>query len=106
MTYQLTPKHAKLWLPVVRKLREYYEGKNDKFVRRCPFCDVAWTISPDLSRCPFCLWVLFEGEMCKKFVGYAGEKRRDRPSDWCKQSISRLKRWERRLEEIIRVGEK
>jgi len=36
MPYQLTPEHAKLWLPVVRGLREYYERKNDKFVHRCP----------------------------------------------------------------------
>jgi len=102
MTYQLTPEHAKLWFPVVRELREYYEGKNDEFKYICPLCDVAWMISPDLSRCPFCLWVLFEGEVCKEFIGDAGEKRRDRPPDWCKQSISRLKRWERELKKIIK----
>ena len=109
MIYQLTPEHAKLWLPVVRELREYYEGENNKFKGCvCPLCITEHEISRMLTpgricdECEYCLWVIFEETIChNKFKGI-GALRVCRDPDWCKQSISRLKRWERRLEEIIR----
>jgi len=101
MSYQLTPEHAKLWLPVVRELRKYYEGKNDKFIWNCPLCKI---INDNFDKnCQRCLWVLFEGRWCRGSL--ASELRQYRNLAWCKQSISRLKRWERRLEKIIK-GEK
>jgi len=106
MSYQLTPEHAKLWLPVVRELREYYEGKNDKFVHRCPLCQIAESFTCCDFKCKYCLWTVFEGGWCENFVKDVRMKRKNRLQSWCKQSISRLKRWERRLEEIIREREK
>ena len=122
MAYQLTPEHAKLWLPVVRELREYYEGKNDKFINFCPLCIVAGKIKGEqylndcslcsVSRnhfypydCIYCLWNIFESIKCDRFDKKILIKRIERPTSWCEQSIARLKRWERRLEEIIK-GEK
>jgi len=115
MSYKLTPEHAKLWLPVVRELREYYEGKNDRFIENCPLCNVAITIKEELcgyysckecplrlrkcDKCLVCLWELYEGKSCPKD---ANQKRAKRSYVWCKQSISRLKQWEERLGEIIR----
>jgi len=118
MTYQLTLEHAKLWLPVVRELREYYEGKNNKFIDECPLCRIAIIceqkdiycdrcIYPNLHiecRCCFCLWMIFEKKTC-------GGKRTNnlritRPSTWCKQSIKRLKRWEKELGKIIKDAKK
>jgi len=71
---------------VVRKLREYYEGKNDKFENSCPFCKKAEKLcdsylyencgldDKDLEimaekrlkypTCYFCLWFIFEGNSC------------------------------------------
>ena len=102
MPYQLTPEHAKLWLPVVRELREYYERKNDKFKYECPLCKMAdFLARPCDISCGYCLWMLFEGEPCRNPVRM---KRKNRPQSWCKQSIKRLKRWERELEKIIKGG--
>ena len=124
MACQLTPKHAKLWLPVVRELREYYEGKNDKFENSCPFCKKAEKLcdsylyencgfdDKDLkimaekglkwSSCFCCPWFIFEGDSCLVCGENVLDLREERDPIWCKQSIKRLKRWERKLEEIIR----
>ena len=119
MTYKLTPEHAKLWLPVVRELREYYERKNDKFtvVGEYSLCEIARKIRDreclkynNCLKCPahmdgkcfFCLWNVFEKKKCNVFDENIMIKRTRRPQSWCKQSIVRLKRWERRLEEIIK----
>ena len=115
MTYKLTPNHARLWLPVVRELRGYYEKRNNrfKFKNACPLCKVAGFIRREehsdkhshmcltlISKCRYCLWVLFEKEPCG---GDSAERlRMHRYPIWCEQSIARLKRWERRLEETIR----
>jgi len=118
MSYQLTPEHAKLWLPVVRELREYYEGKNDKFryLYNCPLCRVARRICQEARNindcnncdgmdeyCDFCLWFLFEGLICP---AYAINTRIERQAEWCKWSIERLKRWERELKKIIKEKNK
>jgi len=113
MPYQLTPEHAKLWLPVVRELREYYEGKNDKFKEKCPLCKVAASIRQEKyydrygdvfsspgSKCRYCLWLLFEKEHCDS--DRADELRMHRNPFWCECSIFRLKRWERELKKIIK----
>ena len=110
MTYQLTPKHAKLWLPVVRELREYYEGKNDKFIKDCPLCGMADKITNQIYKqsgkwlinCLVCPWFIFEGDVCVRLVRNVEERRDDKSQDWCKQSIKRLKRWERKLKKIIK----
>ena len=129
MSYQLTPKDAKRWLSVVRELREYYEGKNDKFENGCPLCSIASKISEycclkqqQCMVCPFyrkhnytcilletrgcfiCLWNIFEGNKCLQLIENIENKRKVRSSEWCKQSISRLKRWERELKKIMKGG--
>ncbi|MCD6194299.1 MAG: hypothetical protein J7L26_12680 [Candidatus Aminicenantes bacterium] len=108
MAYQLTPDHAKLWLPVVRELREYYEGKNDKFVSACPLCKITRQITHKRRvDCELCLWVVFEKKTCDEFAteffeGWSPTYLRYRRGlVWRQQSISRLKRWERKLEKII-----
>jgi len=112
MSYQLTPKDAKLWLPVVRKLREYYEGKNDKFENGCPLCGMAGKITNQIHKqsgkwlinCSVCLWSIFEKYYCLALEKDVLALREKRNHDWCKQSIKRLKRWERKLEKIIKGG--
>jgi len=110
--YQLTPKHAKLWLPVVKRLREYYEGKNDKFIGDYPLCDMADKITSQiyeqsgrlLINCSVCPWFIFEGYYCIVLEKDILALREERDPDWCKQSISRLKRWEKKLKKIIKGG--
>ena len=109
MSYKLTPEHAKLWFPVVRELREYYKGKNDKFIENCPLCSMAGKITNQiyeqsekwLMNCSVCLWYIFEGYYCSAIKGNVSAFREKRYSEWSKQSVKRLKRWERRLKKII-----
>jgi len=112
MTYKLTPEHAKLWLPVVRELRGYYERKRKQafyfnvlnIIPSGYLCSVAMTIQKNpFKACDYCLWKIFEGNKCPTFLPSIWDII---PSSVCKElienHISRLKRWERRLEEIIR----
>jgi len=103
MTYQLTSEHAKLWLPVVRELREYYEGKK-KEVPSKYLCNIAQLIEDDLDKmCKICLWTLFEGEECPYSVLATWVFTPLISNEiYLRTSISRLKRWEKELEKIIK----
>ncbi len=105
----MTKKQAKKWLPIVRELREYYEGKNDKHSGvDCVLC-IKSKVEDD-SHCCRCPWCLIDGVNC---VGYFAENfkssnfftpiydRRTRTTFWTKDSIKRLKRWEKLMEDKI-----
>ncbi len=94
----MTKTKARQWLKAVISLREYYEGKNDKWKNRCPLCPIS---RHDNSTDCGCLWVYFEGNSCEWWKTGICRKRENRTTEWVAKSIPRLRRWERRLRRII-----
>lgn len=95
-----TARERKAWLAAVRELLRYYEavvwGEEPGVLERCPLCKVAV--------CWECLWGKFLGQHCidycsEKFSGHPGYLRNAHDVPWARDSIHRLKRWEKRLEE-------
>ena len=101
----MTKTKAKKWLEAVRHLAAYYRGEHDECYRHCLLCKAA------KGHCSCCLWVLFSKMECtvyrhRYFPRYDPEYdivnlRRSRQPHWVKLSLARLKRWEKRLVEII-----
>ena len=103
---------AREWLMAVRKLSAYYRFENDNFLERCPLCNVSRD-GDGMLECSNCLWVLFSKQPCN--AGYwpcdiysnrhlavdAVDMRSTRNPRAVQLSLARLKRWEKRLIEII-----
>lgn len=102
---KMTAGERKAWLAAIRKLLRYYEamvnGKNIKpEFYEWPLC----CIDGDAG-CATCLWQKFNRAWCyayaiKKFGDTIGVLSTERSLPWARDSIRRLRRWEKRLKEV------
>lgn len=101
--------YRKRWLDAVRYLIQYYSG--EKEYQLCPLCRIAEDVREKNHKkdtCECCLWVIFEKQECQEYLyerfprlakkyKHVAFVRKERPRIWVKDSLKRLKRWERLL---------
>ena len=99
-----TKSWAKKYLPRVRKLLRWYQGEENECRVRCPLCIEKFT-----EGCGTCPWLVFSGRKCwaHKRLFYPNDcetmsdLRKQRLQPWTRNRIRTLRRWEKRLLEII-----
>jgi len=93
----MTKTKAREWLKAVRKVSENYKSRAGI---SCPLCDVTAG-----RGCDECLWLIFSGIQCRdhlaKTTGFQFWRQAKMNPRWVRLSMARLKRWEKRLLEII-----